>query len=169
MHCIVLVKLLLKGEVIQINCDLCGKTVENLNIALIENVELNVCADCSKFGKIIAPVKRYSPKEQHRMAQRAEEREEKIELLAENCAELIKKRRESMGLSQKDFASRLNEKESAIHKIETGSLEPNMPLARKLEKFLGIKLIEEHEERHEAVKKRKDEGFTLGDFIKIKK
>ena len=155
------------------NCDLCGKTEENLSRALIEGVELDVCPACSKFGKIIAPVRRYSPKEQHKIVQRAQQgavqKEDKIELLVENYADIIKKRRESMSLSQKDFASGINEKESTIHKIETGALEPSLHLAKKLEKSLGVKLIEEYEERHESFKGRKEEGFTLGDFIKIKK
>ena len=155
------------------NCDLCGKTEENLNKALIEGVELDVCPACSKFGKIIAPVRRYSPKEQHKMVQRAQQnavrKEEKIELLVENYAEIIKKRRESMGLSQKDFALKLNEKESTIHHVETGTFEPPLGMAKKLEKFLGIKLVEEHEEKHDKIKKSRDAGFTLGDFIKVKK
>ena len=157
---------------IEINCDLCGKSIENLNKAIIEGVELEVCQDCSKFGKVVSPVKRLSPKEQHKQIlqrEKIEQKEEKIELLVEEYAEIIKKKRESMGLSQKDFANKLNEKESVIHKIETGTFEPPLYLARKLEKLLGIKLIEEHEERHEHLKANKEEGFTLGDFINVKK
>ena len=158
---------------ININCDLCGKTEENLNRAIIERVELDVCPACSKFGKIIAPVKRYSPKEQHKMIKKAQQnsshKEEKIEMLVENYADIIKKKRESMGISQKDFAMKINEKDSTIHHIETGALEPPMALARKLEKILGVKLIEEHEEKHEEIKKSRYAGFTLGDFIKVKK
>ena len=157
---------------IKINCDLCGKVEENLYRALIENVELNVCKECSKFGKVLAPVKRYSPKEQHKMIQSAQEKsaqkEEKVELLVENYAELIKKKRELMGLSQKDFANKINEKESLIHKIETGNFEPGLALAKKLERILGVKLTEQHEERHGAAKRKKDDVFTLGDFIKDK-
>ena len=154
------------------NCDLCGKVEDGLNRTLIEGVELNVCRDCSKFGKFIAPVKRYSPKEQHKMLQRANQvqspKEEKIEILVENYAGLIKKKRESMNLSQKDFALKINEKESTVHHIETETFEPPLELAKKLERFLGVKLIEQHEEKHEMRKARKDEGFTLGDFIKVK-
>ena len=153
---------------ISINCDLCGK-IDELNRALIEGVELNVCSDCSKFGKVLAQVKRYSPKEQHKQIKQIERKDEKIDLLVDNHADIIKKRRESMGLTQKDFANKINEKESIIHKIEIGALEPGLVLAKKLEKFLGIKLLEEYEERHESFKKRKEESFTLGDFIKIKK
>ncbi len=154
---------------ITINCDLCGKVEERLNRTLIEGVELSVCPACSKFGKVIAPVKRYTPKEQHRMAEKSESREEKIELLVEGYAEIIKKKREAVGLTQKDFALRINEKESTVHNIETGTLEPALSLAKKLEKILGVRLVEEHLEKHESFKKSKEVGFTLGDFIKAKK
>ena len=154
---------------IKINCDLCGKADERLNRAIIESVELNVCNDCSKFGKVIGQVRVASKKEISKKTKSIEEQEEKIELIVENYSEIIRKKRESMNLSQKDFASKLNEKESTIHKIETGTFEPSLELAKKLEKFLGIRLIEEHQEKHENFKMSKEEGFTLGDFIKIKK
>lgn len=153
---------------IKINCDLCGKVDERLNRALIEGVELNVCSGCSKFGKVIGQVKKFFPKKEIKKVAIGL-KVEKIELLVENYADIIKKKRESIGLSQKDFALKINEKESIIHKIETGNFEPSLALAKKLEKILGVKLTEEHEERHEIVKKRREEGFTLGDFIKINK
>ena len=155
-----------------INCDLCGKVEESLNRALVEGVELEVCPACAKFGKIITPVHRPGPKEQHRQLQRqthAKEQKENIEILVENYAEIIKKKRESMGSNQKDFATRLNEKESTIHHIETGKLEPNLALARKLEKMLGVKLIEGYKEEQISFKLKKEGSFTLGDFIKVKK
>lgn len=148
---------------------MCGKIEDVLNRTLIEGVELNVCSACSRFGKVLAPVKRYTSKEQHRMIQKTESSEEKIELLVENYAMIIKRKRESMGLTQKDFASRISEKETTIHRIETGDLEPSLALAKKLEKMIGVKLIEEHHEKFENFKKPKEGGFTLGDFIKIKK
>ena len=145
---------------------------ENLLRVLIEGVELNVCGECSRFGKILAPVHRPGPKEQHKHFQRnmqAKEKEEKIEMIVENYAEIIKKKREATGLSQKDFANKISEKESTLHHIETGTLEPSLSLAKKLEKILAIKLIESHEEHHELIKKSKEEGFTLGDFIRVRK
>ena len=43
-------------------------------------------------------------------------------------------------------------------------------MAKKLERVLGVKLVEEHEERHDFLeKKKREKGFTLGDFIDIKK
>ena len=153
---------------ININCDLCGKTTESLAKAIIEGVELDVCTECAKFGKVIA-IKRPSAKEQIKQIAKQREKEERIELLVENYAEIIKRKREEIGLTQKEFANRINEKESTIHNIETGALDPPLNLAKKLENVLGIKLIEEYEESHETSKGRRINGFTLGDFINVKK
>ena len=72
-------------------------------------------------------------------------------------------------MTQKELARKLNEKVSIIHKMETSSFEPNISLARKLEKFLKIKLIELHEEVHKKETRAKSDAFTIGDFIKVKK
>ncbi len=151
---------------------MCGKPAEDLARALIERVELEVCMDCSKFGKVIAQVRRPSAREQGRqwIKKHAQQpKEEKIELIVEDYAELIKKKRESLGLSQKDFAVKINEKESLVHKIETGAFEPPIALAKKLEKILHVKLIEGHDEKFVNSRSEKGAGFTLGDFIRLKK
>jgi len=138
--------------------------------AIIEGVQLDVCNECAKFGKIIAQPKRFNAKEQIRHMQRpAQSKEEKTELLVEDYAEIIKKKRELMGMTQRDFANKISEKETTVHKIETRAFSPPISLAKKLEKALGIKLIEEYEETHGASKGKRIDGFTLGDFIKIKK
>ena len=122
---------------VKINCDLCGKVHEGLIRTAIESAELNVCPDCVKFGKALAPLR---GRAQQSSPKKAEVKEEKVKLLVEDYGKAIKNKRQSMGLSQKDFAAKLNEKESVIHKIETGALEPSFELAEKLEKILGIKL-----------------------------
>ena len=77
-----------------------------------------------------------------------------------------------MSMTQKQFAKHTNLKESIIHKIETGSFEPSLKMARKLEKVLKVKLIEEKEEEVEIKPKSNEkpssEGMTLGDFIKVR-
>jgi len=152
--------------VIKINCDLCGKVDDTLNRALVEGVELNVCSNCSAFGKVLSPIKKVV--KQSLRKEKLKDKEEKFELLVEDYADILKKKRELLRLTQKEFAKKINEKESIIHKIETGAFEPSLELARKLEKMLEVKLIEEHFEIHGISKKVKEGGFTFGDFIKIK-
>ena len=86
-----------------------------------------------------------------------------------NYSELIKKAREKKGLKQDDLAKNIAEKESTIHKIETGALKPSFNLARKLELFLGIKLIGISEEKREINLNLKDNSLTIGDLIKIRR
>lgn len=152
----------------KMNCEMCGS--ENVLFkTLIEQSELNVCKECSKYGKVISQVKTETEKKQ-----RKEYRvttfpdKELIQIIASDYAERIKKKREELGLKQKEFAKKLNEKESLIHKIETSQFEPNIMLARKIEKFLSISLIEQYEEEHNKTEKLKTSTFTIGDFINKK-
>src|SRR3989344_2649906 len=104
-------------------CDICGKNSE-LFRAVVEEVELNVCIDCSAYGKVLG------------------KKQEQIEFIKPKSSYKI----EEAEIITDEFASRINEKESFIHKMETGSIELSIPLARKLEKLLKIKLVEKYTE-----------------------
>ncbi len=147
------------------NCELCGAS-GNLLKAIVENSELNVCEKCSGFGKVtgrtINPIQKA---EYPKFAQK----EEKSLLIVENFGQIIRKKRELLGLSQKDFAKKISEKESIIHKIEVQAIEPNMELTIKLEKLLGIKLIEESQEEQLPLQKQKINELTFGDLVKVRK
>ena len=71
-------------------------------------------------------------------------------------------------MKQEELAKRLNEKESLMHKIESNSITPSISLARKLEKALGIKIVQVYREDEKRKVNLKDESLTIGDLIKIK-
>jgi len=148
-------------------CDLCGTETENSFRAIVEGTELNVCKDCSKYGKIIEKKPVRAIEENREYAKKpAEPEKEIIQVIAPDFAQRIKNKRESLGLKQKEFAKKISEKESLIHNLETGSFKPSISLAIKLERFLKIKLIEEYEEKHQEGSKTETDGFTIGDLIK---
>ena len=149
-------------------CDLCGTETENSFRAIVEGTELNVCKDCAKYGKVIEK-KAIKVEEKRQFTKSAEPEKEIIQVIVPDFAQRIKNKRELLGLKQKDFAKKISEKESLIHNLETGSFEPSISLAIKLERFLKIKLIEEYEEKHQEGSKTETDGFTVGDLIKIKK
>ena len=62
--------------------------------------------------------------------------------LTQDVDKINRKAREKCNRSKKDLAKTLSEKESVIHRLETGKLNPGLGLARKLERFLNIKLVE---------------------------
>ncbi len=143
-------------------CDLCGSDGK-LYLAEIEGTRLNVCKKCSSFGEII---KKQKPKIKQQKP-KIPDIEEPMEVVIENYPELIKKNRETMELKQKELARKIAEKESVIHKLESGSIEPNLELAKKLEKALNINLIQK-EKIEKISKKTKNESaaVTIGDLLK---
>ncbi len=156
-------------EVIPINCDMCGKET-NLYKTDVEGSVLSLCNGCSKFGKVIATV-RVEPKrvkkKEIKLPQPKEE--ETILSIVSDYGNRIKNKREKIGIDQEEFAKKINEKKALIHKIETGHFEPPIDLARKIEKFLHINLIEMQEIKPEKIDHKKGDSFTIGDFIKVRK
>lgn len=150
------------------NCEMCGKKTEDIYRTNIEGVEMKVCGGCSKYGKVLGSAKKESPKKQVN-ARVQEAIAERVEVVVPDYSEILRKTRERLGMKQEDFAKKVNEKESQIHKMETGSIMPDLKTAKKLEKMLQIRLVEEYVERQNPVVKSKESIMTLGDMIKIKK
>jgi putative transcription factor len=154
-------------------CEMCGSE-DNLFKARIEGSILNVCKNCARYGKVISsiPDKRYIEKIVEKKAKIEKTKplteKEMIESVVEGFNEIIKKKREALNLKQEDFAKLINEKVSLVHKIETGAFVLSIPLARKIEKFLKVRLVEQTEGSVEVTEKVKADSFTLGDFIKVK-
>jgi len=147
-------------------CDMCGKDTRLLRTE-IESSELNVCKDCSKYGKILGARRNRVPGRFAKV-----QREEKNFLIVDNYDQLIKNAREKLGLKQEDVAKKIAERESVIHTFESKHRKPSMNVARKLEKFLHIKLVEEQtepEDANETFEPKKKSAFTLGDFVKVRK
>jgi len=132
-----------------VDCDMCGKKNISPVKVKIEGTIMTTCANCSKFGeKLVDPTKRVNNfTRSRRRTQRVDPDANKF--IVKDYAKLIKKARESKGLKQEQVAKYLNEKESLIHKAESGNFKPSFRLATKLEKFFSIKLIEEVKESTE--------------------
>lgn len=154
-------------------CDMCGKEARLIK-AKIEGTVLDVCPNCARFGEVIArPAPIFSKNIlAPRQATPVRRRREIVQVIVENYGQKIKEARERKGLTQEQFAGRLNEKESIIQKMESEHFKPSIKLARKLERVLHVRLVEEYSESGEIpipTAKSKTDGFTLGDFVKDKR
>ena len=157
------------------NCDMCGKKVEVFYEVNVEGSILKLCKECSSYGSIIK--RSYStPKVKKKVNNYIQnrngpkEKEEAIEVIVEDYGSIIKNAREKLGLKQEDLAKRLNEKESLISHIESGKKEPRIELAKKLERFFNIKLVDLMSEKETFFKEKSgSDQLTIGDLIKIKK
>ena len=121
-------------------CDICGRGPVRAQI-MVEGAKLIVCGACMGSGKVLqrfhedeagAPVME-TPKQVLEMGG---------EDVVEDCAAVIRHARDRIGLPLSVVAERISEKESYLDAIENGRLMPSLAAARKLEKELGIKLIE---------------------------
>ena len=142
-------------------CELCGKVTE-LVVAMVEGTQLNVCANCGRFGKVLTRTPQAAP----RKAQQA--RTVPVEQVVADYASRIRTAREKRGLTQEEFAKIIQVKESLLHKMETGNFEPPLDTARKLERILHINLVEVQQETENATgaKESKPAGLTIGDILK---
>jgi len=144
-------------------CDMCGKEGQ-LFKALIERTELTVCKKCGDHGKILRKISPPKPA----IKKTIEAKKEIIETITSDYSKKVRNAREKLGMTQEEFAKKIKEKESVVHKIETGIFEPSIPLAKKLGKILHIKLIETLEEETAPVAKGKSTALTIGDLLNSK-
>jgi putative transcription factor len=65
--------------------------------------------------------------------------------LVDDYSSKVRKNRERLGLTQDQLGAKINEKGSVISRIESGHMEPDLKMAKKLERFLGVTFLEEME------------------------
>jgi putative transcription factor len=125
-------------------CELCGRQViEGKKTVLIDGTIFNVCISCSKRGK--PSVSAGTPKRKTTLLPISKKTNTKIQMiddtiLSPEFAKIIREARMKKGLTHEQLGTRMNEKSTLLRKFETGALKPNEILAKKLERFLGIKL-----------------------------
>jgi putative transcription factor len=148
-------------------CELCGRESKGCKAAVVDGVRMMLCPDCFRHGEgavgVLKPsIERFIlRKKKTRVKDIYEEMKKE---LVPNWSEVIKKARKEKGLSREDLGFRIGERTVTISKIENGDLRPSDKMIVKLEKELGISLLEEV--KPVSVSSSSSEGMTLGDFIK---
>jgi putative transcription factor len=123
-------------------CELCGHQTFEKKMVVVDGTVFNVCVACSRHGKPYVPPQVAAKK---RRPQLAPKPREKIGLadetvLTPNFARLIREARMKMGLTHEQLGLKMNEKAQLLKKFETGTIKPDEIFAKKLERYLGIKL-----------------------------
>lgn len=162
-------------------CEICGAEIRGEGYTVkVEGAELLVCGRCySKYGKkkpgtfSIMPsgreprrriISRPRPRPQPRR-----ERPLYTEDIVEDYAQRVREARMRSGLSFEELAKRVGISENVLRRIEHGELTPTISMARKLERFFKIQLIEKIEQIHEhKASIPRDYEQTLGDIARIK-
>jgi putative transcription factor len=145
-------------------CEICGKETNIIYVVEVEGAVMNVCAECSKGKKVIEKID--LSRQEKKVAKAVKEKEKESEVI-EHYGEAIRKAREKLGLPLNVLAERINEKASTLLRIEEEKTLPTDKVIKKLEKELGIKLLEEKKEEP-TVHVKPDEPITLWDAAEKK-
>ena len=124
-----------------LSCDICGRSPVRAQI-LVEGAKLLACGACMGSGKVL---QRFHEEPQGGgpvMDAPRPAPELGGEDIVDDWAIVIRHARDGVKLPLAVVAERISEKESYLDAIESGRLMPSLVVARKLEKELGIKLIE---------------------------
>ena len=141
-------------------CEMCGETIRGTaKLVRVEGAELQVCTRCEKFGTEVQQVRRTDLARPSAAAPRSggtmgapgavPVTRRKRDLfdymegeIIEDYSSRIRHARMEKGLSTKDLAMQIKEREHLIKKIENGELIPEEDVRKKLEKVLEIRLID---------------------------
>ncbi|MFZ0183054.1 MAG: multiprotein bridging factor aMBF1 [Methanoregula sp.] len=163
---------------------MCGETIRGIpKLIRVEGAELQVCSRCGKFGTEVQQPRRTDVQRPATgraapgarapavtaPAQRKRDMFDYMEgEIVEDYADRVRRSRMEKGLSQKDLALQLMVRELLIKKIEKGELIPEEEVRKKLEKVLGIKLVDMVADDAEKKTQAKITQ-TLGDLTIIRK
>lgn len=158
-------------------CEMCGKKVGTRRYS-VEGTVMNLGLECAKYGTPMdapAPAGSQAAVQQglERRAQRMTSRsvyEQEQWVVVDDYGPRIHKAREAKGLSHEQLGNKVSARVPELKHIESGKLRPGDDLAKKLEKELGITLMEKVEGPPPAVsgvkKAGAGAGLTIGDLLK---
>jgi putative transcription factor len=166
-------------------CEMCGEAIRGTpKLVRVEGAELSVCSKCEKFGTEVQQVRRTDIRLPPKVtagkpapapaggAAQVRYKRDMFDFMegeiVDDYAVRIRHAREEKGLSQKDLAMQMKEKEHLIRKIENSELIPEDDVRRKLEKVLEIQLLD-NQIAEEDKKVPNKLAPTLGDLTIIRK
>jgi len=91
---------------------------------------------------------------------------EQLELVEDYGAQ-IRKARQKLGLSEKDLANKMQEKESVVKNLEKQELTPDNKLIAKIRKYLGIDIVEHIDASKAKILAKPTGAKTIGDMIRL--
>jgi len=165
-------------------CEVCGREILGPpQKKVIEGAKLTVCSKCAQFGSDdwgqsrAAPVRAApagwvttsttpAPAPRPRVRNDVES-VEAMELI-EDYGPQIRKARQKLGLSEKDLAKKMQEKESVIKNLEKQELTPDNRLIAKVKKYLSLDIVERSDADKAKILAKPTGAKTIGDMLKMK-
>lgn len=164
-------------------CEICGRTSNYIAEYKIEGALVKACQECGKFGTKIevkrssfntktATTFKKSKQTQTKTPPPQYQKKQKPKItLKEDFGNLVMDARKKEGLSRKDLAMDINERETLLARLESNEYRPDAKLIDKLERRLLIKLTEQLsvDSPVDFLTSSSSANLTLGDVVVIKK
>ncbi|WP_277555538.1 multiprotein bridging factor aMBF1 [Halobaculum limi] len=169
-------------------CEMCGAEKASLTTTKVEGAELELCDSCADFGTEVRTESSSSASTKYSTSsssssgssgssdssssssssssRRRRDMFDDMETVTADYDARIRQARESTGMSQEELAQDINEKASVIRKLERGDILPSDDVQKKLEKKLGISLVEGEDVDDADWESSSSGGMTLGDVVK---
>ena len=144
------------------HCSICGNYSDNIGSYAVEGVQMEVCPNCSVFGKraknekspaqyramyakLNSPdykrkIKEFIKADKNKYADKFSL--ESGEKVVDDCAGIIRKIVHKNLWTNEEFAKKLNERESYVSQIISGHMRPSLELSKKIEKMFDVRLVE---------------------------
>ena len=158
-------------------CEMCGSKTGTRR-HMVSGTIMNLGNCCSKYGEPMdapakagtkAAVTQNLERRQNRMTSKNIYKEETWDLI-EGFGPAIRKARERKKMTHEQLGSKVSARVPQLHKIESGHLRPSDDLAKRMERELGITLLEKVEggpaQSLSGMKQGGSAGLTIGDLIK---
>lgn len=167
-------------------CEVCGGRIHGKpKKVVIEGAKMLVCEECARLGSIYYEPEVKRSTSSYMPARRTKKtlptttlstRRRKAPSLAEDLeikerfGSVVRKARETMGLSQEDLGRKIREKVSVLKKIESEKMIPDQKLAKKLEHILRVELLipPQNYEVSEDISSPPPSGATIGEIAQLK-
>jgi len=164
-------------------CEVCGNEIYGKTIkAIIDGVKLFVCSGCAQFSssnwkrdfpKYGVTTKTLDPSTKPPLPLKRKTSSNLPQSfdLVEDFGQRIRVGRMKQNLSHEDLSRMIGTKISILRKLETGKMVPDQSLAKKLERFLKINILQTPPESSKLEKDyvKKASELTLGDVVIIQK
>jgi len=164
-------------------CEVCGREILGPpQRRVIEGAKLTVCSKCAQFGSSEwgtsrpAPVKSApagwvttsTPQSAPRPRIRNDVESVESQELLEDYGAQIRKARQKLGLSEKDLAKKMQEKESVVKNLEKQELTPDNRLISKIKKYLSLDIVERIDVKKAQILAKPTGAKTIGDMLRLK-
>ena len=123
-----------------LTCEVCGSQIKTAPSSVeIDGAILRVCQSCSKRGRPVTVQPRIQRGPAPHLMPRGEAEPELV--VDPEYTQIVRQAREKLGLTQEALGRMINVKSSVISHVESGTMKPDMVLARTLMHFLKVNLL----------------------------